>query len=86
MRDYNPHLEGCKLRETCQPNGVSDSSGDMTHRSEMDEVNSISFERRRSISREVNNRKHGEVVTLGQKDHGKEGHKASNRNDDKLVE
>lgn len=52
----------------------------------MDEVNSISFERRRSISREVNNRKHGEVVTLGQKDHGKEGHKASNRNDDKLVE
>lgn len=84
MADYEGHLEN-RSRDKTQPNGVSEGQNDWEHRSEMDKPNTVSWRERQSVSKRVNERRDGEEVRP-KKDHGKEGDRASNENDDKLVD
>jgi hypothetical protein len=83
-QEYDGYLEN-KSQSNAQPNGVSEDQNDWGHRSEMAKQGEVQFEEQRSVSQRVDERRNGEIVQMDKKDHGKEGHKASNENDDKLV-
>jgi len=65
---------------------VSESQNDWGHRSNMAKQGEKDYEEKKSVSQNLNERKHGETVRMGKKDHGKCGDRASNENDDKLVD
>ena len=87
--DYENYLErGNAGNPSSQPNGVSEDSRNegWGHRTEMADEGSVQFEEQRSTSQNVNDRDAGEVVRMEKKDHGKCGSRASNENDDALVD
>lgn len=86
--DYNSWMENnsSSTRKQSQPNGVSESENDWGHRSNMAKQGEKDYEEKKSVSQNLNERKHGEVVQMKKKNHGKCGGDASNKNSDKLVD